>query len=185
MDLFEIIIISFGLAMDAAAVSFAAAASGFAQDTRSSFRLAFHFGLFQFLMPVIGWFFGVRFVTYFATIDHWIAFALLLFVGGRMLYSGIHPDTEIFTDDPSRGLSLVILSLATSVDALAIGLTLSMLKVNIWYPSAIIGIITGLIAFFSILIGKRLGALIGERMKILGGSILIFIGVRILMVHLF
>jgi putative Mn2+ efflux pump MntP len=127
MDLVEILLIAFGLAMDASAVSLVAAASGFAEDSRSTFRLAFHFGLFQFLMPVLGWLLGIRFSAYFSAFDHWIAFGLLLFVGGRMVLSGLRPDTESFSKDPSRGFTLIMLSVATSIDAFAIGLTLAML----------------------------------------------------------
>jgi putative Mn2+ efflux pump MntP len=184
MDLIEIIIIAFGLAMDASAVSLVAAASGFAQDSRSSFRLAFHFGLFQFLMPVLGWLMGVSFVSYFTAFDHWVAFVLLIFVGGRMLLSGLNPNIESYSKDPSRGFSLIILSVATSIDALAIGLSLAMLDVNIWYPSVIIGIVTAFLSFFSIMIGKRISALFGKRMEIFGGCILIIIGIRILLTHL-
>jgi len=102
LDLIEIIIIAIGLAMDASAVSLVAAASGFAKDSRSTFRLAFHFGLFQFLMPVIGWLLGVSFVSYFSAFDHWIAFGLLSFVGGRMFLSGLDPNVESYSKDPSR-----------------------------------------------------------------------------------
>ena len=185
MGLIEIIIIAFGLAMDASAVSLVAAASGFAKDSRSIFRLAFHFGLFQFLMPVFGWLLGVSFVSYFSAVDHWIAFGLLSFVGGRMILSGLNPNMESYTNDPSRGLTLVMLSVATSIDALAIGLSLAMLDVNIWYPSVIIGVVTASLAFFSIMIGNKIGPLIGKRMEIFGGVVLIIIGIRILITHLF
>jgi putative Mn2+ efflux pump MntP len=180
----EIIIIALGLALDASAVSLVAAASGFANDSRSIFRLAFHFGLFQFLMPVMGWLLGVSFVSYFSAVDHWIAFGLLSFVGGRMCLSGLNPDLESYSNDPSRGFTLVMLSVATSIDALAIGLSLAMLEVNIWYPSVIIGIVTAILSFFSIMIGKKIGARIGKRMEIVGGIILIVIGIRILATHL-
>ncbi len=185
MDLIEIIVIAIGLAMDASAVSLVAAASGFAKDSRSTFRLAFHFGLFQFFMPVIGWLLGVSFVSYFSAFDHWIAFGLLSFVGGRMILSGLDPNMESGSKDPSRGFTLVMLSVATSIDALAIGLSLAMLDVNIWYPSVIIGIITAFLAFLSIMIGRKIDALIGKRMEIFGGVILIIIGIRILITHLF
>lgn len=184
MDLIEIIIIALGLALDASAVSLAAAASGFAEDSRSTFRLAFHFGLFQFLMPVIGWSLGVSFVTYFEAFDHWIAFCLLILVGGRMIYAGLNPNIESYSKDPSRGLTLIMLSVATSIDALAIGLSLAMLNVSIWYPSAIIGIVTALLALLSILIGKKIGPFVGRRMEIFGGIILIIIGLRIIVTHL-
>ncbi|CAK8720184.1 MAG: putative Mn2+ efflux pump MntP [Candidatus Electronema aureum] len=186
MSFFEIVVIACGLAMDAAAVSLAAAAAGFVQDVRSSCRLAFHFGLFQFLMPVLGWLAGVNFAASFATFDHWIAFGLLTFVGGRMLWNGFsqEQEEESIANDPSRGLTLVLLSLATSIDALAIGLSLSMLEVTIWYPAAMIGIITALLSALAIMIGKKVGTKAGKRMEIFGGVILVVIGTRILITHL-
>ena len=102
MDLAEIILIASGLAMDAAAVSLIAAASGFAESARATFRLSFHFGLFQFMMPVLGWFIGSSVSEYFVTIEHWIAFGLLAFVGGRMIYSGIFKPETSWSRDPSR-----------------------------------------------------------------------------------
>jgi putative Mn2+ efflux pump MntP len=185
MNLADIILISVGLAMDASAVSLVAASSGYAEDSRSKFRLAFHFGLFQFLMPIIGWLLGISFVSYFAHIDHWIAFVLLGFVGGRMVLSGIGSSNEGYAKDPTRGLTLVILSIATSIDALAIGLSLAMLDVNIWYPSVIIGIITATLSLISIRIGKKLKASFGKRMETIGGIILIIIGVNILITHIY
>ncbi|MCI5147082.1 MAG: manganese efflux pump [Candidatus Electrothrix sp. AR3] len=184
MDFFAIIIISCGLAMDSAAVSLVAAASGFVHDTRSSSRLVFHLGLFQGLMPVLGWLAGINFVASFSAIDHWIAFALLAFVGGRMLLSGLNQNLEEIAKDPSRGLTLVLLSLATSIDALAVGLSLSMLEVSIWYPAVIIGGITALLSTIAIMIGKKVGMQAGKRMEIFGGLILIAIGIRILVTHL-
>ena len=183
MDLAEILFIAFGLAMDASAVSLVAAAFGFVSESRSIFRLAFHFGLFQALMPVLGWLLGIRFSAYFSTYDHWIAFGLLLFVGGRMMLSGLQPETDSFSKDPSRGFTLILLSIATSIDAFAIGLTLAMLDVMIWYPVVIIGFVTALFSVISIKIGNKLGILRGKRMEILGGIILIGMGVRILLSH--
>ncbi len=185
MSFLEIVIIACGLAMDAAAVSLAAAAAGFLKDSRSSCRLALHFGLFQFLMPVLGWAAGVRFSGYFSAADHWIAFGLLAFVGGRMLKSGLSSeDGERMADDPSRGLTLLLLSIATSIDALAIGLSLSMLKVTIWYSAVMIGVITAMLSSLAILIGRRAGAAFGRRMEMAGGIVLIGIGVKILVEHL-
>ncbi len=185
MGTIDIIVIAVGLAMDAAAVSLAAAASGFAKDGRAVFRLAFHFGLFQFLMPVVGWFLGIGFVSYLKAFDHWIAFGLLMFVGGRMILSGMDSSENPIKKDPSRGMTMVMLSIATSIDALAIGLSLAMLDVNIWYPSVIIGIITGGMSLLAIGIGKRLGVLFGKRMEVVGGLILVFIGSRILFLEFF
>jgi len=184
MGTFDIIVVAIGLAMDAAAVSLAAAASGFARDGRAIFRLAFHFGLFQFMMPVLGWFLGVGFVSYFKAFDHWVAFGLLTFVGGRMVISGLDRSETVIQKDPSRGVTMVMLSLATSIDALAIGLSLAMLDINIWYPSVVIGVITSAMSLGALDLGRQLGALFGKRMEILGGMILIFIGTRILVSEL-
>ncbi len=170
--------------MDASAVSLAAASAGFANDARAKFRLSFHFGLFQFLMPVLGWFLGLSFVSYFKAFDHWIAFFLLAFVGIRMILEGMDKSLEKQKKDPSKGMTMVILSIATSIDALAIGLSLAMLEVDIWYPSVMIGVITTMMSLVAIKIGTRLGAMFGKRMEIFGGIILIAIGSRILYSHL-
>ena len=184
MGTFDIIVIAMGLAMDAAAVSLAAAAGGFAGNGRAVFRLAFHFGLFQFMMPVIGWFLGVGFVSYFKAVDHWIAFGLLAFVGIRMIREGMDTSEDPMRKDPSRGMTMVMLSLATSIDALAVGLSLAMMDINIWYPSVMIGVITSAMSLTAIAMGKRLGTLFGKRMEIAGGVILLGIGLRILIVSL-
>jgi len=170
--------------MDASAVSLAAAAAGFATDARAKFRLSFHFGLFQFVMPVLGWLMGISFVSYFKAVDHWIAFCLLAFVGIRMIREGMETASEKQKKDPSRGMTMVMLSVATSIDALAIGLSLAMLEVNIWYPSVMIGIITSGMSLLAIKIGTKLGVVFGKRMEIFGGVILLFIGFRILFSHL-
>ena len=185
MSTFEIVLIAIGLAMDASAVSLAAAAAGFAKDARAVFRLAFHFGLFQFFMPVLGWYLGVSFVSYFKAVDHWIAFFLLAFVGIRMIREGLDTTSESHKNDPSRGMTMVLLSIATSIDALAIGLSLAVLDVTIWYPSVMIGLITCAMSVLAITIGKRLGRLFGKKMEIFGGFVLLFIGCRILYSHLF
>ena len=181
MPLFDIIFMAIGLAMDASAVSMAAAASGYAQDRRAVFRLSFHFGLFQFLMPVAGWLLGVGFVSYIQSVDHWVAFGLLAFVGGRMVYEGMHPDSEKMHKDPSKGLTMVMLSVATSIDALAVGLSLAVMDVKIFYPSVLIGVITCGMCVAAVTIGRRAGTVFGSRMEIAGGIILIGIGTRILL----
>ena len=184
MTTFEIIIIAIGLAMDASAVSLAAAAAGFAKDARAKFRLSFHFGLFQFFMPVLGWFLGISFVSHFKAFDHWIAFFLLAFVGIRMIREGMDKSFAIQKKDPSRGMTMVMLSVATSIDALAVGLSLAMLDVNIWYPSIMIGVITTAMSLLAIKAGAKLGMMFGKGMEIFGGVVLILIGFRILFFHL-
>jgi putative Mn2+ efflux pump MntP len=183
MNLFEIVLIALGLAMDAFAVCIAAGTLEVVRGVRPTFRLAFHFGLFQFMMPVIGWFAGINVAASVQAVDHWIALGLLSFVGIRMIRSALDPEPGPQVD-PSRGVTLVTLSIATSIDAMAIGFSLAMLRVDIWYPSAIIGLITGLLCTLGVQVGGRLGARFGQRMSVAGGVILILIGLRILASHL-
>jgi len=180
----EVVLIAFGLALDAFAVALAAGATGRAPGRRAAFRLSFHFGLFQFAMPVAGWLAGSIVAERIGRYDHWVAFALLAFVGARMLRSGLGREDHEETGDPSRGLSLIMLSIATSIDALAIGLSLAMLGVGIWYPSVVIGIVAGGMTLAGLRIGGRLGRLFGRRMEFAGGLVLIGIGARILVEHL-
>ena len=184
MTIFEIIVIAIGLAMDASAVALGAATSGYSGDPRATFRLSFHFGLFQFMMPVLGWFMGISFVSYFKSFDHWIAFFLLAFVGLRMINEGMDKSLETQKKDPSKGMTMVMLSVATSIDALAVGLSLAMLEVSIWYPSIIIGVVTTVMSLIAIKIGTKLSAVFGKKMEIFGGIVLLIIGSRILFSHL-
>jgi putative Mn2+ efflux pump MntP len=184
MGLLNIVIVSVALAMDASSVGLSLSSSGYLKSNRSVFRVVFHFGLFQFAMPVIGWAAGKQFVRYFENIDHWIAFGLLLFVGAKMIKSGKNGNPQNKIGDPSKGVSLVLLSLATSIDALAVGLSLAMLNIGIWYPSLMIGAITALMTFVFIVLGRYLGDFFGNKMEILGGFILIAIGTQILLSHL-
>jgi putative Mn2+ efflux pump MntP len=175
--------IAIGLAMDAFAVSLAAATSGVTKNSRAIFRLSFHFGLFQFLMPVVGWYMGSKLVSAISAYDHWIAFALLAIIGIRM----IRPDRsthEGARTDPSRGWNLVLLSVATSIDALAVGFSLAMIEVAIWAPSILIGVVTASLSLVGIFIGDKLGKRFGRRMEIVGGLLLVLIGVKILYSHI-
>jgi putative Mn2+ efflux pump MntP len=184
MTFVEILLIAVSMAMDAFAVCLGAATQVHASGPRPVFRLAFHFGLFQFLMPIVGWFAGMNILQYISAYDHWVAFGLLAFVGIRMIRSGFDPAEAERNNDPSRGWTLVLLAIATSIDALAIGFSLSMVGVGIWYPAVIIGLVTGLISWLGIFLGNRLGQKFGKRMEIIGGIILMLIGVRILIMHL-
>ena len=184
MHFFEILLIALSMAMDAFAVCLGAGAQQRTSGPRPVFRLSFHFGLFQFLMPVIGWFAGMTIVHYISAYDHWVAFILLAFVGIRMVHSGLDPNVEEQKNDPSRGWTLVLLAFATSIDALAIGFSLGVVGVTIWYPAIVIGVVTGLISWLGIFLGNRLGQKFGKRMEIIGGVILIIIGIRILLTHL-
>ncbi len=179
MNFFEILLIALSMAMDAFAVCLGVGAQKSTSGPRPIFRLAFHFGLFQFLMPVIGWFAGTTALRYITAYDHWVAFGLLAFVGIRMVRSGLDPHGDQPKNDPSRGWNLVLLSLATSMDALAVGFSLGLVGVTIWYPAVIIGVVTGLISWLGLLLGNRLGVRFGKRMEIIGGIILVLIGVWI------
>lgn len=184
MNLIEVLLIAVGLAMDAFAVAIGIGCGRRATGPRSVFRLSFHFGLFQFLMPVLGWIAGSTFAGLISSFDHWVAFGLLAIVGGRMVKSGFDPHEEDCSDDPSRGGNLVMLSVATSIDAFAIGLGLAMLNVDIINPSIIIGIVAASFTLTGLGIGYRLGDWFGKRMEVIGGIILIAIGLRVLISHL-
>ena len=184
MSTFELFAVAVALAMDAFAVSLAAGATPYARTARARFRLSFHFGLFQSLMPIAGWLVGTSLARAIESLDHWVAFGLLAFVGVRMLIAAFREEATTPRRDPSRGATLVMLSIATSIDALAVGLSLAMLEVAIWYASAIIGVVTGLLSLAAIRLGNRLGARFGQRMEAAGGTILVAIGTRILFEHL-
>ncbi|MBW2494876.1 MAG: manganese efflux pump, partial [Deltaproteobacteria bacterium] len=157
MPFAEILLIALGLAMDAFAVSLAAATSGLATRVPVAMNMSVHFGFFQFLMPLIGWRLGIELVDYIDTFDHWVAFGLLLVVALRMFQAGIHPD-ENRAVDPAHWPTLLALSVATSIDALAVGLSLALLDVPIWRPSIIIGVVTTILSLVGVQLGKRLGA---------------------------
>lgn len=184
MTFIEIVLIAIGLAMDAFAVSICAGTNELTKGKRPTFRLSFHFGLFQFLMPIIGWFLGSSIQKYIEDYDHWLVLILLSYVGFKMLKSGFENDSDVKKGDLSKGMNLVIVSIATSIDALAIGISLAMLKTGIWYPSIIIGLITAGLSVLGVQLGNKLGTKFGKRMEILGGIILILIGIRILISHI-
>ena len=179
----EILLIALSMAMDAFAVCLGAGTLRLTNSARPTFRLSFHFGLFQFLMPIVGWFAGTTVVRYIADYDHWVAFALLAFVGIRMIRSGFDSNSESYKNDPSRGWSLILLSIAVSIDALAIGLSLALIEVTIWYPAVVIGVVTGMVSWIGLRMGNVLGGKFGKRMEIVGGIVLILIGGRILISH--
>ncbi len=184
MLLIDVLLIAVGLAMDACVVAAGAGASGRSSGNRATFRLGFHFGLFQFLMPILGWFAGLAIAGAIASVDHWIAFVLLAIVGGRMIRSGIKGDDDSGAGDPSKGWSLIILSIATSIDALAVGFSLAMIGVDIWFPAVVIGLVTAAMSVAGLRLGAKLGGRFGHRMEMVGGVVLIFVGARIVFEHL-
>jgi manganese efflux pump family protein len=171
--------------MDAFAVSIGVGLTLRQVSARQTFRMAFHFGLFQAFMPVIGWLAGLTVQEWIAPVDHWIAFGLLALIGGKMIYEALHDSEEDRAGtDPTKGASLVVLSVATSIDALAVGLSLALIDVQIWYPAVVIGLVAGTLSAIGIRLGGRFGALFGRRMEVIGGVVLIAIGVNILVEHL-
>ena len=184
MELFTIFLVAVGLAMDAFAVSLSVGTRPLT-SFRDILRLSFHFGVFQGLMTFLGWLGGSVVAALVANIDHWLIFALLGWVGGRMIYSGLSNKEDTHSGNPARGGMMVALSVATSLDALAVGFSLAMLKGSIIFSSLIIAGVTFVIALAGGLAGNRLGARFGIWMEVVGGIVLIGIGVRVLLVHLF
>ncbi len=184
MDAITLIGLALALAMDAFAVALGTGAVLANLTGRHLFRLGFHFGLFQALMPVIGWLVGLTVIQWVSAWDHWIAFFLLALIGGRMIVEACSDEEKANDRDPTRGLSLIMLSIATSIDALAVGFSLSVIGVSIWMPSLVIGLVAGVLTVAGMLLGDRIGSRWGPRVEIFGGCLLIGIGIKILAEHL-
>lgn len=186
MSALVVLSIAFGLAMDAFAVSVGISLKPVRVTGRQAVRLSFSFGFFQFMMPLLGWLAGTKILSLIQAFDHWVAFGLLVLIGCRMIYASLRPEKALQNSrhDPTRGWSLLILSVATSLDALAVGLSFAALGVAILYPAVVIGVV----AFFMTLVGTKLGPplgqIIGRRAELLGGLILLLIGIKILIDHL-
>jgi putative Mn2+ efflux pump MntP len=181
----ELLGTSLGLAMDAFAVSIATGVTVPRVTARHTFRMAFHFGLFQFLMPVLGWLAGREVADWIGSYDHWIAFVLLALVGARMVWEARRADQAEAHGDPTRGWMLVALSIATSLDALAVGFGMALVWADsIWLPALAIGLVAGSLSTVGIVFGGRLGTGWGRWAKLVGGCVLVAIGVRIVAAHL-
>ena len=185
MGLFSVILIGVGLSMDAFAVSLSACLTWHGSPFRTALKLGAFFGGFQALMPVLGWLCGTRLHEFNAVValDHWIAFGLLAFVGGKMIHAAWKNRGEECVKECLTLKILLLLSFATSIDAFAVGLSFAMLAIAILTPILIIGATTFAISFAGALIGERLGRFAGRGAEFLGGFILIAIGVRILVSH--
>ncbi len=184
MDMPTILLIAVALAMDAFAVSIAGGLNIRQFKIKHALRIAFFFGLFQGIMPVIGWLAGFNLRQFITAVDHWIAFGLLLIIGVKMMVESIRkrPDKKKF--DPLNVYVLLILAVATSIDALAIGLSLAFLKLLIITPAIIIGIVTFILSFIGVILGNRSGDFLKSKVEFIGGLILIIIGSKILIEHL-
>ncbi len=186
MNLFLVVPIALALAMDAFAVAVGLNVAPKGLDRSQIFRLGLFFGFFQFMMPLIGWLAGQGFLRYIRLVDHWVAFVLLCFIGGRMVLASFRDKQtkEKISYDPTKGLTLVMLSVATSIDAFAVGLSFAALEEGILYPSLIIGVVAFLLTVGGARLGPLVGKLAGKWAEFCGGLILIFIGIKILVDHL-
>ena len=182
MDIVTVVLIAFGLAMDAFAVSIAKGITVERDRGRAAILLATLFGGFQGMMPVVGWFAGLGLRDVIMEVDHWIAFGLLAFIGAKMIYDSTKGD-----DGKEADVTLsvaLLLAVATSIDALMVGLGFAFLEISILTPVLVIGVVTFLLSYLGFMFGSKLGTVFGMKVKILGGLILILIGIRILMEHL-
>lgn len=186
MSLLTVIFIALGLAMDAFAVSITNGIIIKRFRIRHALRISLFFGVFQAVMPLIGWFAGLGVREVIAFIDHWIAFGLLSFIGSKMIYESMAMDSDNGENktDAQDLYVLLILSVATSIDALAVGLSLTFLEISIITPAIIIGVITFLFSFMGVYIGSRCGHFFEKKIEVVGGLILIGIGLKILVEHL-
>lgn len=186
MGFLAILLIAISLAADCFAVALGGSISMKSISRRQVLRAAVTFGLFQGLMPVLGWLIGQSVVDLIADYDHWVAFGLLAIVGGHMLWEAFHQgEGHTKSTDITRGWALLVLALATSIDALAVGLTFPFLEVNVALATPVIGAVAFLATVIGFLLGRKLGELVGRWAAAIGGLLLIAIGLRILLTHLF
>jgi putative Mn2+ efflux pump MntP len=177
------ILIAFGLAMDSFSVSITNGLTRKFVKVTDALKVGGFFGFFQAIMPVFGWLAGANVVEFIEGFDHWIAFGLLSLIGCRMIYESIKKDAKKVFGSLSLGV-LLVLSIATSIDALAVGFSLSFLKLSIVAPVIATGIITFSLSFLGMYLGSRFGRFFKNKIEILGGVILILIGINILIEHL-
>jgi putative Mn2+ efflux pump MntP len=183
MPPFLVLGIALSLAMDCFAVSIGLSVGAKRLALRRSFRIAAHFGLFQFVMPLAGWFAGGSLLLLIQGFDHWVAFGLLAFIGGRMIRESFETGGEAGPDQ-TKGSRLIVLSVATSVDALAAGLGIGVIGGKILIPAAVIGAVSFVMTIAGAAIGPAVGRIAGKRAELVGGVVLVAIGLRVLLEHL-
>ena len=183
MNIYEIVAIAFALAMDAFAVSIAGGVVIKEQKVRHALRIALFFGGFQAIMPVVGWLAGNRFRHVIGGVDHWVAFSLLSLIGCKMIYEAVKLKPGERKWDIRSLRVLLVLAVATSIDALAVGVTLSLLHVSIITPIIVIGLVTFALSLLGVFIGDRFGHLFESKVEVAGGLVLIAIGIKILLEH--
>ncbi|KPK69303.1 hypothetical protein AMJ87_10680 [candidate division WOR_3 bacterium SM23_60] len=184
MDVLSILFIALGLAMDAFAVSIVSGLTLAHIKVRNALTIALFFGLFQALMPIIGWLSGNTLKSHIADVDHWVAFGLLAMIGGKMIYESFKLESNKKSIDPENIGVLFVLAIVTSIDALAVGISLSFLGVAIIIPAVIIGIVTFVLSYVGVYVGSKFGHFFERKIEMLGGVILIAIGIKILIEHM-
>lgn len=186
MGFVELLLVAVGLSMDAFAVSVCKGLSVKKVGVKHAALAGLYFGGFQFLMPVIGYLLGFRFENIIQNVDHWIAFVLLAFIGGKMVWEALHEDPEETEQgEPKLDLKeLLMLAVATSIDALAVGITFAFLQVNIWGSVSLIAATTFVLSLIGVWVGNRFGSRFQTKAEIAGGVILVLIGLKILLEHL-
>jgi putative Mn2+ efflux pump MntP len=177
------LLIAVALAMDSFSVAIANGLATKTFKTTKALKISVFFGFFQAIMPIIGWYAGVHILDLISDFDHWVAFLLLTFIGSRMIYESIRKESNSIISSLSIKV-LLILSIATSIDALAVGLSLSILNVSIITLATFTGIITFSLSFFGVYLGGRFGCVLKNRVESLGGIILVVIGLKILLEHI-
>lgn len=185
MDLLANVFVAVGLATDAFAVSVSSGMSIKHMKMNKALKVALFFGGFQALMPILGWLLGLSICDFLAAIDHWVAFGLLSFLGIRMIREAQAEEEETLKVNPLDNNVLLGLAIATSLDALAVGLSFAVLKTSIFQPAALIGIITFGLTFLGVFIGNKFGEIFDNKIELIGGLVLVGIGVKILIDHLF
>jgi putative Mn2+ efflux pump MntP len=186
MDVYSLILLSIGLAMDAFSVAIVSCFGLGKMKLADSLKVSSSFGVAHIIMPVLGWFLGSTVVTFIQRWDHWLAFILLAYVGGRMLKEGLSEDIKaIEASNLLEFTSLIMFTVAVSIDALAVGLSFSLQGLSIWIPSVFMGLGTFIFTFIGLNIGFKTGQRFGKKAQIVGGLILILIGLRIVFLHIF
>jgi putative Mn2+ efflux pump MntP len=184
MDLLTPALIGIGLSMDCFAVSLAIGTTTKTRLIYAATLIALCFGAFQAGMTVIGWAAGVSLIGLISAYDHWVAFVLLAIVGGKMIWEGVQGGEDKAPIESIRIVPVIVLSFATSIDALAVGISFGVLQTAVLIPALIIGIVCFGISFAGVMLGERLESFLGNKMEIFGGVILILIGLRILTEHM-
>ncbi len=185
MGILEVFLIGVGLSMDAFAVAICRGLKMQKLNVGQTALIALFFGGFQALMPLIGWFLGTQFESYITAVDHWVAFILLAVIGGKMIYDSFKKEEDDSSEKSVLNIKeLLVMAIATSIDALAVGITFAFLNVNIWSSISVIGVTTFVLSAVGVFIGHKFGAKYKNKAELAGGIILVLIGLKILLEHL-